>query len=337
MYREAALTPLLSIARGEAAAAEAIAYQSRFGSWHVRASVRTKPRRVLTTTDNELYYPPELLPIVSHPLVLERGERLRHRLLVHQLFQYLHFTTELEDLAVIPITSKISRGRSGLLLPEQMREDAYKIATDEAWHAQFSYDLIRQVESATGVTRRLPDLPAFVGRLDRIRSLLPDGVRGAEGLMFAVVSETLISSILAELPRDKRLPAAVRELVRDHAEDEGRHHAYFRSLLGYFWPALSTQQRRQLGPFLPEVIRAFLDPDLRALAGSLRHAGFPAATAEQVLCESYPAATTNRTVAAAAATTVRYLADVGALDDSRTAAAFAAAGLTDIPEGEASA
>ncbi|MEW2592250.1 diiron oxygenase [Micromonospora aurantiaca] len=337
MYREMALADLVTIPRDEAAARDAVAYQSKFGSWDTRASVRAKPRRLLDSAGSRLYYPPELLPIVSHPLITAQGEALRHRLLVQQLFGYLHFTTELEELAVIPIVSKISRGRSGLVLPEQMREDAYKIATDEAWHAQFSYDLIRQVESETGVRRCIPELPAFVGRLDRVRSMLPAEVRGAEGLMFSIVSETLISSILADLPRDRRLPTAVRELVRDHAEDEGRHHAYFRSLLRIFWSSLSGRQRRQIGPHFPAAIRAFLEPDLRALAGSLSNAGLSAEAAEQVLSESYPQEATTRTIAASAATTVRYLVDLGALKDPRTAEAFALAGLSDISEGEASA
>lgn len=331
MYRETARADLLCFRPGSSSIVVPdvpSAYRSRFERWNERASVRSKSRRVLgECPDEQLYFPPEALPIASHPLVSRRGEPARRRLLIQLLCQYLHFTTELEELAVIPIASKISRGKAGLALPPQMREDAFKIVTDEAWHAQFSYDLMNQVASKTGVSPRLPELPRFVTRLDRIRSGLPPGVRGAEALVFAVVSETLISVILAEIPRDQRLPWAVRESVRDHAEDEGRHHAYFRSVLDYFWAALDPAEHRQIGPCLPQVIFAFLKPDYPALIEALSDIGLGHEEVEQVLCESYPEAAVTELVAAAAGTTVRYFGEVGALDDSQTRDAFVAAGL----------
>jgi len=331
MYHEAARANLLCFrpgSGGTVAPDAHSAYRSSFGRWNERASVRSKPTRVLEECPEEqLYFPPETVPIASHPLVSRLGEPARRRLLVQLLCQYLHFTTELEELAVIPIASKISRGKAGLVLPQQMREDAFKIVTDEAWHAQFSYDLMRQVASKTGVLPRLPELPRFVTRLDRIRSGLPSGVRGAEALAFAVVSETLISVILAEIPRDQRLPRAVRESVRDHAEDEGRHHAYFRSVLDYFWAALEPAEHRQIGPCLPQVIFAFLKPDYPALVEALSDIGLGPEEIDQVLCESYPEVAVTEFVADAAANTVRYFGEVGALDDTQTRDAFLAAGL----------
>lgn len=331
MYRETARADLLCFRPGSSSIVVPdvpSAYRSRFGRWDERASVRSKARRVLEDcSEEQLYFPPEAQPITSHPLVSRRGEPARRRLLIQLLCQYLHFTTELEELAVIPVASKISRGKAGVALPPQMREDAFKIVTDEAWHAQFSYDLMNQVVSKTGVLPRLPELPGFVTRLDRIRSALPQGVRGAEALVFAVVSETLISVILAEIPRDQRLPVAVRESVRDHAEDEGRHHAYFRSVLDYFWAALDPAERRQIGPCLPQVIFAFLKPDYRALVEALSGIGLGHEEVEQVLCESYPEPAVTEFVADAAANTVRYFGEVGALDEVQTRDAFVAAGL----------
>src|SRR4029079_18312949 len=181
---------------------------------------------------------PELMPVVGHPLVVDRGPGVVERLLVGRLYQYLHFTTELEELAVVPVVSKIARGRAGIALSPAMCADAFNIATDETWHAQFSYDLMRQVQWLTAVPWRPPELPLFVDRLDEVRQRLDPEIRGVEALLFAIVSETLISSILSDLPRDRRLPTAVREVVADHAEDEGRHHAYFRGVLRVLWSSL---------------------------------------------------------------------------------------------------
>jgi P-aminobenzoate N-oxygenase AurF len=334
MYRDEALAELVVQHGADSPFASRIAdgragrYNSMFQRWNERASVRTKPARVLDAggTDQP-YFSPELVPLLSHPLVAGVPQQVRWRILVQRLYQYLHFTTELEALAVIPVAAKISRGRAGLALPEAMRHDAFKIVTDEAWHAQFSFDLMRQVQAETGVNPHLPELPQFVDRLDAIHRRLEPDLRGLENLIFSIVSETLISTILAELPRDDRLPAGVREMVQDHAEDEGRHHAYFRSLLTYLWPALGQDQRERLGPGLPEVIFAFLEPDYGALRRVLAEAQLSAAEVEQVLAESYPRESVVADIATAAKAPVRYFSEMGALADGRTYDAFATAGL----------
>jgi hypothetical protein len=330
MYTEQALADLVQVRVGLRDAATRLPddYDSRFQHWDARASVRQKPPRILRPVDSGMvYFPPELYPIVSHPLVRARGAEVVDRLLVDRLYSYLQFTTELEEIAVIPIATSISRGRAGLDLPEGMRGDAFKIVTDEAWHAQFSYEMIRQVEHETAIPWQEAGLPAFITRLDAIRRRLPEHLRGTEGLLFSVVSETLISSILADVPRDHRLPQAVRELIRDHAEDEGRHHAYFRSVLHRFWPALDPSAREALGPFLPEVILAFLEPDYRTVAVSLRRLGFPASQTEQIIMETWPAEKVAADASAAARSVLRYFGEVGVMDVPRTSHAFTAAGL----------
>ncbi|MER5642190.1 diiron oxygenase [Kitasatospora sp. NPDC002227] len=304
-------------------------YESRFKNWDKRASVRVKPERLLGPHDaGRLHFPPELVPVVSHPLVAERPEGTVERMLVQRLHQYLHFTTVLEQSAVMPVTTEIGLGRIGFPLPQEMLQDAFKITTDEAWHAQFSYDLGRQVATATGVPALLPEHPRFVGRLARLGARLDPALRGAEALLFSIISETLISAILSDLPRDRRLPTAVRELVRDHAEDEGRHHAYFRTLLRHFWSELDSRRRESAAAVIPDLVFAFLEPDYDAVRLLLLDAGLGPAEAEGVLADCYPAASVRAGVAAAARSTTRYFTELGALDSARTAEAFAAAGLT---------
>ncbi|MER7208139.1 MULTISPECIES: diiron oxygenase [Streptosporangium] len=303
-------------------------YGSRFERWDERAAVRVKPQPVMDPpAPDALYFPPELVPVLRHPLVAERGERAVHDALAQHLYHYLHFTVELEQLAIIPVAARIARGRSGLDLPERMRADAYKIVTDEAWHAQLSYDLIRQVEARSGVEWADAGTPAFLRRLDAVRRRLDPRVRGLERLLFAVVSETLISTVLTDIPRDRRLPGAVRDLVRDHAEDEGRHHAYFRDLLQRLWPALSAGERACVGPLLPAIVAAFVEPDREAAAVVARSAGLSREEARTVAAESLSVEWTARDTASRARTVVRYFEEAGALDDGATMEAFVSAGL----------
>lgn len=309
-------------------------YTSRFANWERRASVRTRPVRQLDPAESgRLYFPPELAPEVMHPEVNALGTAAAGLVLLHRLYGYMKFTSELEALTVIPIATSIARGRAGFGAPPGMRSDAFKIVTDEAWHAQFSDGLTGQLEMRTGVPP-LEHVPAFQSRLDRMLAdeVAPD-LRRAAGVLIAICSETLISSLLATLPNDSRLPAAVSATVRDHAEDEGRHHAYFRSVLTRFWPELAPGEQRALGPLLPDVIRALLEPDHAYILRCLSAAGLGRDDAAHVVGDSYPQAAQRDYRARAARSTTRYLIEAGALRDTHTRERFLASGLLGAEEG----
>jgi hypothetical protein len=306
-----------------------VVYRSRLNRWEERASVRAKPRRVLGTDDPlpGLYFPPEIVPIATHPLVSGRGANATNRVLMQRLHVYLDFTAELEHEVVNPICAALSRGRTGLRLPEAMREDAFKIYTDEAWHAQFSDDLQRQIVRATGVPAVRPESQAFMRALVGMQRALPPDMHGLSSVFAAIVSETLISAILADIPRDARIVSAVREVVSDHAVDEGVHHAYFASLLEHAWPQLGRRQRTMIGVQLPGYIRAYLDPDVAALADVLFDIGLPSDDVGQVLHDAHAGVRVDRDARVDARVTLRHLARVGVLDDPETVEAFQSARL----------
>jgi len=305
------------------------AYRSPFRSWHARAAVRTKPRREIGDAPprEHVYCPPELVPVSQHALVQELGPEIVDRVLIQNLHTYLEFTSELEHGAVNPVAAMISRRRSGFDLPETMIEDAYKIYTDEAWHAQFSDDLQRQVATRTGVGPSVFEEPNFFRKLNGFQQDLGRDEQRLVMIFFTIVSETLISAILSGIPSDPRVVTAVRELVADHAQDEGRHHAYFSRLLEFTWPRLSKSQKALIGPLLPEMVLAFLEPDFVAIAGNLRACGLTAEQIDQVMTECYPAGEVRAGIRAASRATIRHFERVGVVDDPRTAEALEASRL----------
>jgi hypothetical protein len=305
-------------------------YESKFGNWERRSSVRTKPVRIYSEGEpSEVFFPPELVPAASHPLVKERGPGAVHRLLVQALYNYLSFTVVLEQMSVIPVTGRIALGQSGLQLPAGMRADAFKITTDEAWHAQFCYDFVDHLEGRSGVPAALPRQPQFVRRLERVRESFDPADRRLVELVFATVSETLVSSFLAHLPNDKRLPRSVRAVVMDHAEDEGRHHAYFRTFLRLLWPQLSERERRLVGPRVPDLIEVFLQPDVTAVALGLDDIGLAEHEARAVVEDCYRRNAGSDAIISGSRATVASFLEVGCLDDPATYEAFAARGLVD--------
>jgi hypothetical protein len=321
-------TALATLARGPAGTSS---YQSRFGHWETRASVRSKPRRILDEhLDGKLFFPPELVSVLDHPAVraVTDPEQVQ-RILMHRLHAYLTFTTDLEQLVVNPVTQLISRQRVNFDLPVPMLRDAYKICTDESWHALFSEDLGDQIIEATGERPISFGQPRFLCDLDRLRANETSDIRGLTDVFFTVVSETLISAILCGIPHDKRIITAVRETVADHAEDEGRHHAFYASFFEYAWHQMGTRQRALVGPMLPEFVVAFLAPDPGTLSALLALTALDEETIRGVIEESHPPNQVAATIRKAASSTIRIFERNGVLDDTRTREAFATKGLID--------
>ena len=302
-------------------------YESSFRLWDVRASVRTKPRRELAGGPGQggLFFPPEQVPVAAHALVRDRPRA--DELPVHALYQYLHLTTVIEQTTVVPVATRISLDQLPVELPAAFRADAFKICTDEAWHAQFSYDFMTNVAAVTRVEPAALMTPGYIKKVSRAREELDPSLRPLHDIFFAVVTETLISRLLSDIPKDHRLRPEVCEIVADHAEDEGRHHAYFRSLLHYLWPRISASERRLLGVQVPVLVRAFLEPDIGAVTRMLHAVGVPAGDIAPIVSDCYPVSGHDHDLGWAAAGTVRAFRDAGAFEEPQIADAFAGAGL----------
>ena len=161
------------------------------------------------------------------------SEALR-RILGHYLIDHLNFTDLLEHDVVNKITYRLARDELAVSLPDPMRRDAYKIYVDEAFHSCTTSDLRLEIESSIGrVTPR--GQPEFLNRLQQIQQKLPTRLRDLAMLCFAIVSETLISRVLRDIPRDTTVVQGVRDVIADHGHDEAIHHVYFSQVFEEIW------------------------------------------------------------------------------------------------------
>ena len=294
-------------------------YQSRFDRWDSQSWVRSKPRRAQGFEPGKVYFAPDLCPALRHPVVAGQPKAVLGRLLVHQLYLYLEFTVRLETGPVNDACLLLRDPEFLPWLPPGMRDDALRIYTDEAGHAEMSHTLMTAVRTATGVVP-LPHEPGFLRVLATIRDEARDLDPALLRLFFVIVSETLITASLSRLPRDERVQPRVRALATDHAADEGRHHAYFRQVFEYLWPRLPPDTRRRIGVLLPRMLVAFLAPDQAALGAVLADCRIarPAVVAREVLADPGTAAE----IADGAGPTLRLFAQRGVFDDPEIAAAF---------------
>src|SRR4051812_42917507 len=88
--------------------------------WDARSWIRSKPVRQEPLEG--LPFPERLVPLATHPKVIERG--LKDQILAYRLLTHLKFTTVLELAHVNPVCSELGRGFSRVMMTEGQRNDA---------------------------------------------------------------------------------------------------------------------------------------------------------------------------------------------------------------------
>ncbi|MEU6683558.1 diiron oxygenase [Streptomyces sp. NPDC046832] len=303
--------------------------KSPLDGWYDKAGVRTDPRRVMAREleEGKTLFPHTLIPYLDHPLVAALEPEERYRITARHLYQYMQFTMHFETSVVNRAAERIANGTSGLPLPAATRLDAYKIYCDEAYHALYSLDVVEQVSGATGVAVPDYDFAPFLERLDGLGASVMPGETILVQLLQVVVFETLVTSILKDIPKDQTVVGTVREVVRDHAQDEGRHHAYFAAFFKELWHDLSPALRERASRCLPELVSRSLTPDLVPVRGSLRAAGLDEAAVSEVLADVYAPDKTRDGIRASARHTFQLFESVGVLDVPGARDSFMSAGL----------
>jgi hypothetical protein len=310
------------------------AYRSSFREWDSQAWVRSKPHPAPGFRPGLHYFSPALCPVLAHPAVAAAPRRIREDLLVHALYLHLEFTVRLETGPVNEVCLLLRQPAllPGLLpgLPAEMRDDALRIYTDEAGHSEMSQTLMTAVRRATRVSPVIHQ-PRFLTELADICAGAADVPTQLIKLLFVIVSETLITSTLSDLPDDESVQPPVRDHALDHATDERRHHAYFRQLFDFVWPQLPAATRHRIGPLLPRMIMSFLGTDTdawTAVFASLPES-FPDPARLAAEAATDPLA---RWVSEGARPTLRMLQAAGVLADPAVRAAFAASPLDLEPD-----
>ena len=104
--------------------------------------------------------------------------------------------------------------------------------------------------------------------------------------------------------------------MRDHAADEGRHHAYFAAFLRLLWAALEPAERRQASRLVPSSSTPSFWPDPEPRQELTAYEIAPEHV-EQVLRETYAPHLVAAHASSAARRTLRYFEELGAFADQR--------------------
>ena len=305
-----------------------------FRNWYERAGVRSDPRRMLEIEDDihKAFFPERLVPHLDHPLIDPADQDLRRYLTVQHCYQWLRFTMHFEVAVVCRATQQIADGSTGLDLSDASRMDAYKIVVDESYHSLYNLDVQHQLEARSGIAALNYDFGPFIQDLDSVGEDMPQH-RMLVQLLQVVVFETLITSILADIPSDESVVTLVRDTVRDHALDEGRHHAFFSAFFKHLWGQLGNATRNLVADYLPVLILRSLRPATDPARSALQSCGFDPQQVRDVIADSYSRERVLAGVRRAAAKTIRLFDDVGVLDRPGVRDRFISHGLIVPQEG----
>ncbi|MGH3992251.1 MAG: diiron oxygenase, partial [Pseudonocardiaceae bacterium] len=262
---------------------------SPFDTWYETAGVRSGFRRLFRdeTDAGKVFFPARLVPYLAHEALAQATPQQQRELTIRHLYQFLLSTTHVETRIVNRAAERIANGRAGIELAMSVRLDAFKVYCDEGYHALYSLDLAEQIARETGIAIPPWDYGGFVDRLEQTGSrLLPDAPH-LVSLLQCVVFETLITAVLNEIPPDPTVLTVVRELTRDHAQDEGQHHRFFAGFFHELWHQLDPCLREPIAHALPALIRACLTWDVEPATSSLLLAGVDPAAAREVVHDCY--------------------------------------------------
>lgn len=259
-----------------------------FANWYDKASVRRAPRRMIDPEDLSLdLFPRELVPVASHEIVVSRyPEKIPH-LLALWLYRYLTFTVNLETLVVNTTTSRLASNTAPVALSRDEILFAFKVYCDEAYHALFCADMLQQVCGQTSFRPAPQSRPSFLRDYETIEG---DPVEIAtKQFMFTAVSEMLITVSLNNVREGQRekTPLAIRQMMSDHAQDESRHHAFYRDLLKAFLCQLPEEKATRLAASMPDYLMAFVAPDIPNIVAELEFIGLTQDEAREVCADTY--------------------------------------------------
>jgi hypothetical protein len=272
------------------------------------------------------------VPMLTHALLKNIEPSQEQYLLGRFLLQFLEYGTVLEHEFVNTILAELALGEAGIPLPDQMRVDAFKIYTDEAYHACFNLEATQQIRNYIGLS--MADAwPLKNSRLVGLRKLIPQGDTKKSFLIrfgIAAISETVAAKELSETMQGIVIDP-IYDLFVDHAEDEKKHCMYFSTLIEVVWNYLSADEKKFLGMSFPKILKAFVDINTVALFDMLNKIDITREAAEIIIKDSYPEDFTVQRALSVASISFRVFERLGVFNIPEVKEAFISEGFLAVP------
>ena len=238
-------------------------YQSFADAWESRATIRTRPRRVLEN-DDKLIYPLSRQPLVLSETFLRECPEQRDFALVQTLYKFINDVVIFETEIVDKTARSIAKNRFAVEFPFACRYDAMTVVVDEDYHALVAMDFMQQTVAMTGITPiELPDEIELSRAIPAAVALAPEHLRSAVELICVAIAENTVTGDVAAFAKDETVKQSIKGLMADHLLDEGRHSSFWARLVRIYWHTASADDRACIAQILPVFIGHYLTNDIQ--------------------------------------------------------------------------
>lgn len=238
-------------------------YRSIAEDWERRATIRTRPRRVLEN-DSNLIYPLCRQPLVVGATFLEHCSQWRDFVLVQSFYKFINDVVIFETEIVDKTARSIAKNRFAVPFPLACRHDAMTIVVDEDYHALVALDFLQQTVEMTGIPPL--DLPTQIElsrALPAAQAQAPAHLHDAVELIGVAIAENTVTHDVAAFAKDDSVKSSIRGMMADHLVDEGRHAQFWTRLVHLYWQAASPEDRDCIAQVLPTFLAHYLTNDLQ--------------------------------------------------------------------------
>ena len=242
-------------------------YQSFADTWESRATIRTRPRRVLEN-DERLIYPLSRQPLVLSETFLRECPQQRDFALVQTLYKFINDVVIFETEIVDKTARSIAKNRFAVAFPFACRYDAMTVVVDEDYHALVAMDFMQQTVAMTGIEPiQLPDEIELSRAIPAAVALAPEHLRSAVELICVAIAENTVTGDVAAFARDDTVKSSIKGLMADHLLDEGRHSSFWARMVRIYWHTASDADRETIAQILPVFIGHYLTNDIQKSFG----------------------------------------------------------------------
>ncbi|RMN78891.1 diiron oxygenase [Pseudomonas cannabina] len=239
-------------------------YRSFIAAWEGRATIRTRPRRIVEN-DEKLIYPLSRQPLVLSDTFTRECAHLRDYALVQSLYKFINDVVIFETEIVDKTARSIAKDNFAIRFPFACRYDAMTVVVDEDYHALVAMDFMQQTIALTGIEPiMLPDEIELSRAIPAALALAPAHLRSAVELICVAIAENTVTSDVAAFARDDSVKQSVKGLMADHLLDEGRHSGFWARLDRIYWHTAPGPDRDCIARIMPVFIAQYLTNDIQS-------------------------------------------------------------------------
>ncbi|RAU46024.1 MULTISPECIES: diiron oxygenase [unclassified Pseudomonas] len=238
-------------------------YLSFADAWEGRATIRTRPRRIVEN-DTKLIYPLSRQPLVLSDTFTRECAHLRDFALIQSLYKFINDVVIFETEIVDKTARSIAKDNFAIRFPFACRYDAMTVVVDEDYHALVAMDFMQQTIALTSIEPvHLPSEIELSRAIPAALALAPDHLHSAVELICVAIAENTVTNDVAAFAKDDTVKQSVKGLMADHLLDEGRHSGFWARLVRIYWSAAPEEDRRTIAGIMPVFIAQYLTNDIQ--------------------------------------------------------------------------